>query len=134
MRRRDYQTPALVDPIGDVRRLRQKHRDRLLTLLTILLVLTIFVFAPLQAVDVFIFQGFAIAVLLAIIGGMVIISDNPVALVVMSICLAANVVVFLVRLLYPHGPITSTCWLRPGSSSRPPSESWSLRLYSGAAA
>ena len=104
MRRRDYQTPALVDPIGDVRRLRQKHRDRLLTLLTILLVLTIFVFAPLQAVGVFIFQGFAIAVLLAIIGGMVIISDNPVALVVMSICLAANVVVFLVRLLYPPWP------------------------------
>ena len=39
--------PGLVDPIGDVRRLRQKHRDRLLTLLTILFVLTMFVFAPL---------------------------------------------------------------------------------------
>ena len=115
MRRRDYQTPALVDPIGDVRRLRQKHRDRLLTLLTILLVLTMFVFAPLQAVDVFIFQGFAIAVLLAIIGGMVIISDNPVALVVMSVCLIANVVVFLVRLLYPPWPynlyILAGAWL-----------------------
>src|SRR5262245_11252326 len=104
MKRRDHQTPSLMDPIGDVRRLRQKYRDRLLTLLTILLVLTIFVFAPLQAVDVFIFQGFAIAILLAIIGGMVIISDNPVALVVMSICFVANVAVFLVRLLYPPWP------------------------------
>jgi len=85
MRRRDHQASAFVDPIADVRRLRQKHRDRLLTLLTILLLLTMFVFAPLQAVDVFIFQGFAIAILLAIIGSMVIISDNPLALTVMSI-------------------------------------------------
>jgi len=71
MRQRDHQTLALADPMGDVRRLRQKHRDRLLTLLTILFVLTMFVFAPLQVVGVFIFQGFAIAILLAIIGGMV---------------------------------------------------------------
>ena len=115
MRRRDHQTPALADPIADVRRLRQKHRDRLLTLLTILLVLTMFVFAPLQAVDVFIFQGFAIAILLAIIGGMVIISDNPVALVVMSVCFLANVVVFVVRLLHPQWPynlyILAAAWL-----------------------
>jgi hypothetical protein len=104
MRRRDHQASAFVDPIADVRRLRQKHRDRLLTLLTILLLLTMFVFAPLQAVDVFIFQGFAIAILLAIIGSMVIISDNPLALTVMSICLIANVVVFLVRLFYPPWP------------------------------
>jgi len=34
MRRRDHQTLALADLMGDVRRLRQKHRDRLLTLLT----------------------------------------------------------------------------------------------------
>lgn len=53
MKRRDQQTPALVDPIGDMRRLRQKYRDRLLTLLAILLMLTMLVFAPLQAVDVF---------------------------------------------------------------------------------
>ena len=68
MRRRNHQTPALADPTGDMRRLRQKYRDRLLTLLTILLILTIFVFAPLQAVDVFIFRGFAIAILLPIAG------------------------------------------------------------------
>jgi len=115
MRRRNHQTPALVDPTGDMRRLRQKYRDRLLTLLTILLILTIFVFAPLQAVDVFIFRGFAIAILLAIIGGMLIISDNPLALVVMAVCLIANIVVFLVRLLYPPWPynlyVLASAWL-----------------------
>lgn len=93
-----------MDPISEVRRLRQKYRDRLLTLLAALLVLSMFVFAPLQALNIFIFQGFAIAALLAIIGGMLVISDNPVALLVMSVCLAANVVVFLLRLFYPPWP------------------------------
>ena len=112
MKRRGHQIPALI---GDVRRLRQKHHDRLLTLLAMLLVLTMFVFAPLQAVDVFIFRGFAIAALLAIIGSMLIISDNPAAFVVMSVCLIANVVVFMLRLLYPPWPynlyILAAAWL-----------------------
>ena len=115
MKQRGHRISARVDPIGDVRRLRQKHHDRLLTLLAILLVLTMFVFAPLQAVDVFIFRGFAIAALLAIIGSMLIISDNPAAFVVMSVCLIANVVVFVLRLLYPPWPynlyILAAAWL-----------------------
>jgi hypothetical protein len=60
-----------------------------------------FVFAPLQALGVSIFQGFAIAALLAIIGSMLVISDSPKALAVMSVCLVANVIVFLARLFYP---------------------------------
>jgi hypothetical protein len=105
----------LMDPIGDVRQLRQKYRDRLLTLLALVLALTMFVFAPLQEMNVHIFQGFAIAALLAIIGGMLIISDNPVALAVMSVCLAANIVVFVMRLLYPPWPynlyVLAAAWL-----------------------
>ncbi|HEY7229007.1 MAG TPA: ion channel [Pseudolabrys sp.] len=104
-----------MDPISNVRQLRQKYRDRLLTLLAVLIALTIFVFAPLQALDIFIFQGFAIAALLAIIGSMLIISDNPAALTVMSICLAANIVVFLLRLFYPPWPynlyVLAAAWL-----------------------
>jgi hypothetical protein len=115
MKQRGHRISARVDPIGDMRRLRQKHHDRLLTLLAILLVLTMFVFAPLQAVDVFIFRGFAIAALLAIIGSMLIISDHPAAFVVMSVCLIANVVVFVLRLLYPPWPynlyILAAAWL-----------------------
>jgi hypothetical protein len=80
-RRHTIATPKIiVDPISEIRRLRREHTDRLLTPLAILLALEMFVFAPLQAVGVFIFHGFAIAALLAIIGGMLIISDSSKAL------------------------------------------------------
>ena len=60
--------------------------------------------SPLQAVGIFAFQGFVIATLLAIIASMLIISDHPAAVGVMSICVAANVVVLLLRLFYPPWP------------------------------
>src|SRR6476646_1747865 len=63
-----------------------------------------FVFSPLQAMGIFAFQGFLVATLLAIMAGMLIISDHPAAVAVMSICLGANVVVFLLRLFYPPWP------------------------------
>ena len=50
---------------------------------------------------IFAFQGFVVATLLAILAGMLIISDHPTAFAVMSICLAANIVVLLLRLFYP---------------------------------
>ena len=85
----------------EVRRLRPKHTDRLLTLLTGLLLLMMFVFAPLHAVGIFVFHGFAIAALLAIIGGMLALSDHPAAIGVMAVCFIANVIVFVLRLYYP---------------------------------
>jgi hypothetical protein len=63
-----------------------------------------FVFAPLQAVGIYLFQGFAIAALLAVIGGMIVISENVAALAVMAICFVANVVVFVLRLYFPPWP------------------------------
>jgi len=85
--------------LGLVSRLRHTHSDRLLTLLTALLVLVIFVFAPLQAMGLFVFHAFAIGGLLAIICSALIIS-SPTALVLMSIAFAANVAVFFLRLYY----------------------------------
>lgn len=58
--------------------------DWLLTLLTILLLLIMFVIMPLQAAGVSFFQGFGLVTLLAIIAGAMVISINPMALVVMS--------------------------------------------------
>ena len=84
--------------------MRQNHTDRLLTLLAVLLGLAMFVFAPLQAVGIYLFQGFAIVALLAVIGGMVIISESIVAFTVMAICLVANVVIFVLRLYFPPWP------------------------------
>jgi len=81
--------------------LRQNNRDWLLTLLTAVLTLMIFVFAPLQAAGIFLFQTFAIAGLLVIIGGALIISGKPIALGLMSIAFIANFAVFFFRLYYP---------------------------------
>ncbi len=91
----------ILDPIGNLHGLREKHSDWLLTVLTGVLMLVIFVFAPLQAVGIFAHQLFVIGGLLAIIGSMVIISKSPMALVLMSFAFFANLAVFFLRLYYP---------------------------------
>jgi hypothetical protein len=103
----------MLNPVGDLRRLRERS-DWLLTVLTAVLTLVVFVFAPLQASGISIFHGFAIGGLLAIIGSMVFISDSPTALVLMSIALIANLSVFFLRLYYPlafHLHILAGAWL-----------------------
>lgn len=83
-----------------MRRLRHEFGEPLLTLLAILFAFTVFLFAPLQALGILAFQAFAILALLAIIGSMLVISDHPAALIVMSIAFVANVSVFFIRLLF----------------------------------
>ena len=90
-----------VELMSKLHQIRRNNRDWLLTLLTAVLTLMIFVFAPLQAAGIFLFQTFAIAGLLVIIGGALIISGNPFAFVLMSIAFIANFVVFFFRLFYP---------------------------------
>src|SRR6476469_5003268 len=87
--------------VGKPHQLGGYNRDWLLTLLTVVLTLMIFVFAPLQAADIFVFQTFAIAGLLPIIAGALIISGNPIAFGLLSIAFIANFVVFFLRLYYP---------------------------------
>ena len=55
------------------------------------------------------FQTFAIAGMLAIIGGALLISRNPIALGLMSIAFIANLVVFFLRLYHPW-PYNLICW------------------------
>jgi hypothetical protein len=98
----------ILDPISDLRHLRTERSDWLLTVLTGVLLLLIFVVAPLQAIGITAFHLFAI------IGSMVIISDNPIALILMSTALVANIAVFLLRLYYPvpfHLHILAGAWL-----------------------
>jgi hypothetical protein len=78
----------------------RRHPDWLLTLLTAVLTLMIFVFAPLQAAGFALFQAFAIAGLLVMISGALAISGNPIVLGFMFIAFALNVAVFLLRLYY----------------------------------
>jgi hypothetical protein len=74
-----------------------RNRDWLLTLMTAIWTLLIFVCAPLQAAGVLLFQTFAIAGMLAIIGAAMLISRNPIALGLMSIAFIANCVVFFLE-------------------------------------
>jgi hypothetical protein len=101
--------------VPDVQNLRRKYSDWLLTLLTASLVLMIFVFAPLQAKGFYAFQGFAIAGLLVVIGGAMIISASRIALALMCIAFIANVAVFVLRLLHPLWPynlhLLAAAWL-----------------------
>jgi len=104
----------ILDPSSDLRRLRDERSDWLLTVLTGVLILLIFVFAPLQAVGISALHLFIIGLLLAIIGSMVVISNSPTALVLMSMVLIANVAVFFLRLYYPvpfHLHILCGAWL-----------------------
>jgi len=101
--------------VPDFQNLRREYGDWLLTLLTVLLALMIFVFAPLQANGFYAFQGFAIAGLLVIIGGVMIISASPIALMLMCIAFAANVTVFVLRLFHSPWPynlhLLAAAWL-----------------------
>jgi len=107
------QRTMIMDPVGELRHLRNERSDWLLTVLTGVLILLIFVFAPLQAVGITAFHLFTIGLLLAIIGSMVIISNSPTALILMSVALVANIAVFFLRLYYPvpfHLHILAGAW------------------------
>jgi Ion channel len=91
--------------------LRRRYSDWLLTLLTMLLLLIMFVFIPLQAAGMTYFQGFGLIVLLAIIAGAMVISINPKALAVMSVAFITNLLVIGFRPLRYDVHIVSGCWL-----------------------
>ncbi len=101
--------------MADVQHPRSRYGDWLLTFLTALLMLMIFVFAPLQAKGIYAFQGFAVAGLLAVIGGALLISANPVSLALLCIAFVANVAVFVLRLVQPAWPynlhLLAAAWL-----------------------
>jgi hypothetical protein len=91
----------MKEPQQELSQLRSKYTDWLLTILTILLILMIFVITPLQAQGVLAIQVFAIAGLLVIIVGALVISTSIPVFALLSAALVANVVVFFLRLYYP---------------------------------
>jgi hypothetical protein len=87
--------------MSKLRELRRMKRDWLLTALTVVFTLMIFVAAPLQATGIFVFQTFVVTGLLAIIGGAMVISGNPIAVGSLSIAFIAKLAVVFLRLYYP---------------------------------
>jgi hypothetical protein len=81
-----------------LRRLQKQYGDPLLTCLTILLLVLMFVVAPLQAGGLIIFQHFGFAVALTMIVGVLIMSGSPTAFVVMLIAIGMNAAAAVLRL------------------------------------
>jgi hypothetical protein len=69
-------------------------------LLTVLLILIVFVLAPMQATGFFALHAGAITILLALLAGMAMISKSKTAILMMALSLLVNIVVFVERHYY----------------------------------
>jgi len=84
-----------------LRYLQEQYRDRLLIVLTILLLLLMFVIAPLQAVGMIDFQILGVFILWGILGSALLISGSPTAFGVLLVALCMNAVAAIHRLQQP---------------------------------
>jgi hypothetical protein len=97
-----------------LRLLQERYSDPILTGLTVLLLVMMFVIAPLQAADVIVFEAFGLVVALAMVLGVLVMSRSPVAFVLITVAVAMNAVGAVLRLhqlstfdVY----LVSTAWL-----------------------
>jgi Ion channel len=93
-------------------RLRERWSDPLLTTLTVLLILMLFVFAPLQAVGIKLFQLLGFASALGIIGGVFLTSGSPAVAVAL---LAAFVMAATAAISRLHSPSILDIYLLSGA-------------------
>jgi Ion channel len=88
------------DPM-DIDQLRDRWADPLLTALTILLVVMLFVVAPLQAQGIFAFQVFELVLALFLVGGVFFMSDSRWAVIAMLVALGMIVTGAVLRIRSP---------------------------------
>src|SRR3954468_23716589 len=81
--------------------MRERWADPLLTALTGLLVVMMFVVAPLQALGIFAFQFSELVLALLLVGGIFIISGSPIAVGAMLLALVMIVTGAILRLRSP---------------------------------
>jgi hypothetical protein len=84
-----------------IARLREQWSDPLLTALTVLLAVMLFVIAPLQASGIFVFQAFEFFFAIVLIAGVFVISGSRIAAVAMLAALVMAAVAGLLRLKSP---------------------------------
>jgi hypothetical protein len=84
-----------------IARMRQQWSDPLLTALTALLAVMLFVIAPLQASGIFLFQAFEFFFAIILIAGVFVLSGNRIAAVAMLAALVMATVAGLLRLKSP---------------------------------
>ena len=84
-----------------IARLRQQWSDPLLTALTMLLFVMLFVIAPLQASGIFVFQAFELLFAIILVAGVFVMSGSRIAVLAMVVALATATVGGLLRLRAP---------------------------------
>jgi len=87
--------------MNNIARLRQRWSDPLLTALTVLLIVMLFVVAPLQASGIFIFQAFELVFAIILIAGVFVLSGNRTAVGAMLVALVMATVGGISRLKAP---------------------------------
>lgn len=83
------------------RQLRERWGDSLLTVMTALLLVMMFVVAPLQALGLFEFQVFELLLAIFLVGGVFVMSGSALAVITMLVALAMIVVGAVLRLRSP---------------------------------
>lgn len=86
---------------GTIARLRDRWSDSLLTALTALLFVMLFIIAPLQASGIFLFQAFEFFFAIILIAGVFVMSGSRIAVVAMIVALTMATVGAILRLKSP---------------------------------
>jgi hypothetical protein len=90
-----------LDPMDTLTRFRDRWSDPLLTALTALLVLMLFVIAPLQALGILIFQACELVLAIVLVAGAFAVSGSRTAVVAMLVAIAMLTVGAILRLRSP---------------------------------
>jgi hypothetical protein len=87
--------------IGSLSSLREQWTDQVISMLTVVLILMLFVFAPLKAVGITAFQVFEFASALVLIGGVFFVSASPIVAAAMLAAFAMAIWAAFARLTAP---------------------------------
>ena len=77
--------------------LQERYSDPILTGLTVLLLVMMFVIASLQAADVIVFEAFGLVVAIGMVLGVLVMSRSPVAFILITVAVAMNAVGAVLR-------------------------------------
>jgi hypothetical protein len=94
--------------------LQKRYGDPLLSILTVLLLVMLFVVAPFQAAGIIIFEGFGVIVALVMIAAVFVLSASPTATLIMLGGFLLNIVVIIARLRKPFAfdlYLVAAAWL-----------------------
>ena len=104
---------------------REQWSDRLLTALTLLVIVMLFVIAPLQASGLFVFQAFELAFALVLVAGVFVMSGSRVAVLAMLASLVVATIGGIHRITAPSNLDINLCGSQYRSGSRQGERAWS---------